>query len=80
MQVPVLDACGERSGQLDRRLETSAFAGQRIQLFPPRLNQVEPGRILGQKENLELRPSQQGRLHIPTGMRAFSEPEAPAAS
>src|SRR6187431_259376 len=69
VSIPVINACQQRLSQLVDIRKAPSIEGQRTQLLPPRLNQIEPRRILGNELNLNFGPSEQGSLDIFTMMR-----------
>ena len=69
MIVPI--GCGGFHGtpDLGPRLEAAALEGQRPQDFPPRLNQVQIGGVLGLKDKFPARMGQAKQQHIRSAVR-----------
>jgi hypothetical protein len=66
--VPVCG--GTRAGLLDLSpgIEAPAFEGQRAQHFPPRLDEVEVGRVFRLEHELPARVRQSEQQHVQTGV------------
>ena len=47
MNIPVLQGLVQSRGPFVESLEAAAFDGQRLELLPPRLNQIEPQAYFG---------------------------------
>lgn len=58
MSIPIGQASAQSGRQFNDRFDTMAFAGQGAQLFLPRLNQVQPTRIL--RNELDQPPKRRG--------------------
>lgn len=69
VRIPVVQSGIQRLMQLIDGFKALAFECQRAQLLPPRLNQVQPGGVLGSELDLDFRPGEQSGFDIPTMMR-----------
>lgn len=77
MRIPVIQGSVQRFDQFIKGLKAPALEGQGTQLFPPRLNQVQPTSIFRDELNLNLGPGGQSQLSLATGMDVLSAPSHP---
>jgi hypothetical protein len=61
MSIPVSQGMTQSVRQLIAVFKTASLESQRAQLFLLRFNQIELASILGQEQDLNLRPSGQGQ-------------------
>ena len=65
MLIPIRGRLHHRGDELIDVRKPASLEGQTAQLLPPRLDQIQPARILGNEPQRDLRPSDQCRLRVP---------------
>ncbi len=63
MGIPIIERLIQCQGQFVQVFKPATFQGQGTELLPPRFNQIEPAGILGDKLQLDFRPSCQSEFH-----------------
>jgi hypothetical protein len=68
MLVPVIQTAIQSLGQLIEGLKVMSLQGQRTQLLPPRLDQVQPTSIFGNELQLHFWPGSQSQFDLVADM------------